>query len=97
MQFCNPKITTNIKLDNVAEVPMSVSSILLSGMQGMQAGINRTNIASSRISGFDLSTNNSDMAANMVALSQGSNDAKMAANVIKTGDAILGTLIDMHA
>jgi len=76
---------------------MSVSSILLFGMQGMQTSINRTDMASSRISGFDLSTNTSDMAANMVALSQGANDAKIAANVIKTGDTILGTLMDMHA
>lgn len=76
---------------------MSVSLILLSGLQNMQTSINRTDMASSRIAGFGLTTDNSDMAANMVELSQGSNDAKVAVNVIKTGDEILGTLIDIHA
>ncbi len=75
---------------------MSISSILPSGLQSMQAAINRTDIASSRIAGFGLNTDSGAMAANMVELMQGSNDAKVAANIIKTGDEMLGTLIDIR-
>lgn len=70
---------------------MSISSILSSGMQGMQAAINRTNVASGRIAADD-----NDMASNVVGLHQGAIDAKIAADVIKTGDEILGTIIDIR-
>jgi hypothetical protein len=71
---------------------MSVSSILNSGLQSMQASINRTASA-----GSGLNIESSDMASNMVAMRQGEIDAKAAANVIKAGDEILGTLIDLTA
>jgi len=70
---------------------MSISSILSTGMQGMQASINRTAIA-----GSGLNVENGDLAARMVAMRQGEIEAKAAANVIKTGDQILGTLIDIR-
>ena len=66
-------------------------SILSTGMQSMQASINRTAIAGSR-----LNVENGEMAGNMVAMNQGAIDAKAAANVIKTGDEILGTIIDIR-
>lgn len=71
---------------------MSISAILNVGMQGMQASINRTAIA-----GSGLNVENDDMAAKMVAMRQGEFEAKAAANVIKTGDEILGALIDIRA
>ena len=70
---------------------MPISSILSTGMQSMQASINRTAIAGSR-----LNVENGEMAGNMVAMNQGAIDAKAAANVIKTGDEILGTIIDIR-
>lgn len=70
---------------------MSISSILSAGMQSMQASINRTAIAGSR-----LNVENGEMAGSMVAMNQGAIDAKAAANVIKTGDEILGTIIDIR-
>ncbi|MFZ2853694.1 MAG: hypothetical protein WAZ34_06220 [Rhodocyclaceae bacterium] len=76
---------------------MSISSIVSSGLQSMQASINRTESTSSRIAGFGLDTDTGNMAASMVGLRQGANDAKIAANVIKTGDELLGTLIDIRA
>ena len=76
---------------------MSISSTISIGLQGVQAGINRTDAASSRIAGFNLATDSSSTAGNMVDLLQGSNEVKMSANVIKVGDQILGTLIDMKA
>lgn len=71
---------------------MSISAILNNGMQGLQASVNRTAIA-----GSGLNSETSDFAARMVALRQGEIDAKAAANVIKTGDEILGTLLDIRA
>ncbi len=73
------------------EVPMSISSIMSSGMQSLQASINRTAIA-----GGGLNVENDDFAAKMVAMRQGEIDAKAAANVIKTGNQILGTIIDLR-
>ncbi|MCG2577400.1 hypothetical protein LZ012_10385 [Dechloromonas sp. XY25] len=70
---------------------MSISSILSSGMQSMQASINRTAIA-----GSGLNTENGDLARKMVSMQQGEIESKAAANVIKTGDQILGTLIDIR-
>ncbi|MBK7649386.1 MAG: hypothetical protein IPJ12_20035 [Betaproteobacteria bacterium] len=70
---------------------MSISSVLSTGLQSMQAAINRTGIASSRIAADD-----SEMATNIVGLHQGAIDAKLAANVIKAGDEILGTIINIR-
>lgn len=70
---------------------MSISSIMASGMQSLQASINRTAIA-----GSGLNAENDDFAAKMVAMRQGEIDAKAAANVIKTGDQILGAIIDIR-
>lgn len=63
----------------------------------MQAGINRTSSASSRIAGFGAATDSGDMAAGMVGLRQGAIDVKAAANIIKAGDEMMGTLIDLRA
>ena len=70
---------------------MSISSILSSGVQSLQAGINRTTIA-----GSGLNVESSEFANKMVAMRQGEIDVKAAANVIKTGDEMLGTIIDIR-
>lgn len=70
---------------------MSVNSILNTGMQSMQAAMNRTAIASG-----GLNVDSSRFAENMVGLRQGEIDAKAAADVIKTSDGMLGTLIDIR-
>ncbi|MBX9720758.1 MAG: hypothetical protein K2X81_05150 [Candidatus Obscuribacterales bacterium] len=71
---------------------MSISSILSNGLQNMQASINRTAIA-----GSGLGVENNDFAAKMVGMRQGEIEVKAAANVIKTGNEILGTIIDLRA
>jgi len=76
---------------------MSISATMSAGLQGMQAGINRTDAASSRIAGFGLDTDSSYVAVSMVDQMQGANQVKLAADVVKTGDEVLGTLIDMMA
>lgn len=70
---------------------MSISSIMSSGLQSLQAGINRTTIA-----GSGLNVENDDFAGKMVAMRQGEIEAKAAATVIKTGDQVLGTMIDIR-
>lgn len=70
---------------------MSISSVISIGMQNMQASIDRTAIA-----GSNLNVESDDFAAKMVAMQQGSIEVKAAANVIRTGDEILGTIIDIR-
>ena len=62
-----------------------------SGLQNMQASINRTAIA-----GSGLNVENSDFAAKMVGMREGEIAVKAAGNVIKTADEILGTIIDIR-
>lgn len=76
---------------------MTISAVISAGLQGVQVGINRTNVASGRVAGFNLATDSATAANSMVDLLQGSNAVKISANVIKTGDEILGTLIDIKA
>lgn len=71
---------------------MSISSILSTGVQQMQAGINRTAVAVG-----DLNVESSEFANKMIAMRQGEIDVKAAANVIKTGDEMLGTIIDIRS
>lgn len=71
---------------------MAVSSILTNGMQMMQASMNRATIA-----GSGLNVEQADFASRMVAMRQGEIEAKAAASVIRTGDQMLGTLIDIRA
>ena len=71
---------------------MSISPILSSGMQNMQASINRTAIA-----GSGLNIENNEFATKMLGMRQGEIEAKAAAQVIKSGDELLGTVIDLRA
>ncbi|MBS1143148.1 MAG: hypothetical protein H6R14_554 [Proteobacteria bacterium] len=70
---------------------MAISSILLSGMQSLQSSVNRTSIA-----GSALNVEAGDFASRMVAMRQGEIEAKAAADVIKTGDQMLGSILDIR-
>lgn len=70
---------------------MSISSILSTGMQSFMASTNRTAIA-----GSGLNVESDDFSSKMVAMRQGEIEAKAAANVIKAGDQILGSIIDIR-
>lgn len=78
-------------ISSIGGVLMSISSIVSSGMQSMQASINRTTTA-----GGGLSVGNDDPAAKVLAMRQGEIEVKAAANVIKTGDQMLGSIIDIR-
>jgi flagellar hook-associated protein FlgK len=71
---------------------MSINSVLNTGMQGLQAGMNRTSIAAGRINVED-----SNFADATVGMAQGAIESKASLNVIKAADEILGTLIDIRA
>lgn len=71
---------------------MSISSILSTGIQSMQSGMNRL-----AISGAGLNVENDNFAESMIGMRRGEIDVKAGANIIKTGDEILGTLIDLRA
>lgn len=75
---------------------MSISSVMSAGMQGIQSGVNRTDSASGRIA-LGLGDDSSGMANAMVGLKMGEIQVKAAANVVKTGDEMLGTLINIRA
>jgi len=76
---------------------MAIGSILSSGLQGIQAGISRTDKAGAQIASFATMTESPDLAASLVDLKMGEFQVKASATVIKVGDQMLGTLIDIKA
>lgn len=74
---------------------MTISTTLSMGLQGIQAGMQRVNIAGSRIaaSAVDAET----LATNAVEQMSGRHQVGFSAQVVKTADQILGTLIDLKA
>lgn len=74
---------------------MTISTSLSLGLQGIQAGMQRVNIAGGRIaaSGVDPEV----LATNAVEQMSGHHQVGMSAQVVKTADQMLGTLIDMKA
>ncbi len=75
---------------------MSISSVLSSGLQGVQTGMSITDRAGGRISSMTGVDDSTQMADAMVALREGELQVKLSADVIKVGDEMLGTLIDIR-
>ena len=76
---------------------MSINSILSTGLQGVQAGDNRTRMAGGQMLPAGRDIDNVALARSMVELKSGELQIKSSANVIKTADQMLGTLIDLRA
>ena len=76
---------------------MAISSVLSTGIQGVQAAMNRSDLAAGRIAQFGASQGASDLAGPMVDLKVSEFEVKASAAVIKTGDQMLGTLLDIKA
>jgi len=76
---------------------MAISSVLSSGLRGIQAGIGRVDQAGGRIAGANASTGIEDLTASIVNLRIGEMQVKVSADVVKVGDQILGTLLDTKA
>ncbi len=76
---------------------MSISSVLSSGLAGIQAGAAMTNRAGGQIAQINTFRENEQLAASMLDLRVGELQVKFAADVIKVADELLGTLIDVKA
>jgi hypothetical protein len=76
---------------------MSINSILSTGMQGIQTGIDRSDRAGARIAGFGADLDSGNVAPPLIDLKVGELQVKAAAAVVKTGDQLLGALIDIRA
>lgn len=76
---------------------MSISSVLSSGFQGIQTGIGRTDQAGARIAGLGANIDSGNLAPPLIDLKVGEFQVKAAAEVVKTGDQMLGTLINIRA
>lgn len=76
---------------------MSVNSVMSAGLKGLRAGIDRADQAAGKIARAGASDIDSDLATNIVDLKISEYQIKSAAVVIKTGNQLLGTLIDIDA
>ena len=74
-----------------------MSSILSVGAQGVQAGLGRVNQAGGKIAAFGITAGTEDLATAMVDMKAGEIQVKASVSVIKAGDEMLGTLIDIKA
>lgn len=75
----------------------SISSVLSSGIQGVQAGIGRVNLAAGQIVRVGPDVANSDLGGSMVELKLGEIQVKASASLIRAGNEMLGSLIDINA
>lgn len=78
---------------------MSIGSVLSTGLQGVQTGLNQANKAAGEIARFGTTAGNSigDLTTSLVNLKAGELQTKASAAVVKTADQVLGTLIDVRA
>ncbi len=72
------------------------TSVMPTGVQGLQAGFGRANQAAGEIARAG-TTGGGDLATSMVDLKVSEQQVKASAAVIKTADDMLGTLIDTLA
>ncbi len=76
---------------------VSSSSVLATGVQGVQAGVARANDAAGKIARFGTTEQDGDLATPIVNLKSSELQVKASAAVIKTADDMIGTLIDIKA
>jgi flagellar hook protein FlgE len=74
-----------------------MSTIFSVGMQGIQAGISFANQASGQIARAGNNLQSGDLTGPIVNLKISEQQVKASAAVIKTGDQMLGTIIDIKA
>lgn len=76
---------------------MTVNSVLSTGVQGVQAGLQRASRAAGDIARFGTTEQDGDLATPIVDLKLSELQVKASAAVIKTADEVVGTLIDIRA
>lgn len=72
---------------------MTLSTSLSAGLQGIQAGVQRVNIAGGRIAAQ--ATDAEMLARNAVEQISGRHQVGLSAKVVKAADEMLGTLVDL--
>jgi hypothetical protein len=81
----------------ISAMSMSISSVLSSGLVGIQAGAAMTNRAGGQIAQINTFRESEQLAASMLDLRVGELQVKFAADVVKVADELLGTIIDVKA
>ncbi len=74
---------------------MTISTTLSTGLQGIQTGMQRVSTAGSRIAASAVDPEM--LAANAVEQMSGRHQVGLSAQLVKTADQMLGTLIDLKA
>lgn len=77
--------------------PVSSSSVLATGIQGVQTGMANANEAAGKIARLGTTEQDGDFVTPIVELKQSELQVKASAAVIKSADEMLGTLIDIKA
>lgn len=78
-------------------VSFNPSSVMSTGVQGLQAGFSRANQAAGEIARAGSGSGEGDLATSLVDLKVSEQQVKASAAVVKTADDMLGTLIDTMA
>lgn len=76
---------------------MSITSVLATGLNGIQRGISLTDRAGAQIAQIGSVSFSEQLATSMVGLREGELQTKFGADVVKVADQLLGTLIDIRA
>ena len=76
---------------------VSSTSLLATGVQGVQTGMASANEAAGKIARFGTTEQDGDLATPLVDLKRSELQVKASAAVIKTADEMVGTLIDIKA
>ncbi len=76
---------------------VSSTSVLATGVQGVQTGLASANDAAGKIARFGTTQQDGDLATPLVQLKSSELQVKASAAVIKTADEMVGTLIDIKA
>lgn len=77
--------------------PVSSSSVLATGVQGVQTGMANASDAAGKIARLGTTEKDGDFVTPMVDLKQSELQVKASAAVIKSADEMIGTLIDIKA
>ncbi|MEY4591356.1 MAG: hypothetical protein RIR18_251 [Pseudomonadota bacterium] len=75
---------------------MLIGSAIALGLQGMMSGISRINGASAKIAANNIETDTANIAQAMIEQKIGETQVKASANVVKAGDEMIGTIIDIR-
>ena len=75
---------------------MLIGSAIGAGLSGMMSGIRRVNTAGNQTAEAAANGNTANLAEAMVEQRAGEIQVKAAANVVKAGDKMIGTIIDIR-